>query len=96
VRSLTASVATVRAVDIPQLVSDLDGLDSGYRTAQPCITALLARVALINANVIALPSSAAVRSSMPDTGHPFTMFAHQRLQTLPSLLPSAHMVRWMS
>ena len=61
-RSLTTTVATVTTADIPQVVSDLDDLDSSYRAVQPCITALLARVALIDQTVIALPSSAAVRS----------------------------------
>ena len=60
-RSLTTAVATVTTADIPQVVSDLDDLDSGCRAVQPCITALLARVALIDQTVIALPSSATVR-----------------------------------
>jgi len=58
---VTATVATIRTAAIPQLVADLDGLDSGYRGVQPCITALLARIALIDQNIIAIPSSAAVR-----------------------------------
>ncbi len=63
---VTSTVATIRTAAIPQLVADLDGLDSGYRGVQPCITALLARVALIDQNVIAIPSSAAVRSCWRD------------------------------
>ena len=89
VRSLTASVATVRTVDIPQVVSDLDGLDSGYRAAQPCIMALLARVALITTNVIALPASAAVRSPMPDARnlvHHFAPMTPQLHWLRPALL----------
>ena len=58
---MTTTVATIRTAAIPRLVADLDGLDSGYRGVQPCIAALLARIALIDQNVIAIPSSAAVR-----------------------------------
>ena len=67
VRSVIALVNTIRTADIPQLVADLDGLDSGFRGVQPCIAALLARVALVNANVIAIPASTAVR--IPLTKH---------------------------
>ena len=66
--SVTSTVNTIRTANIPQLVEDLDGLDSGYRGVQPCITALLARVALIDQNVIAIPASAAVRSHWRDAG----------------------------
>ena len=69
-----ASVATVRTVAIPQLVADLDTLGSGYRGVQPCIAALLTRVALIDSSVVAIPESAAVRARsnrerMPRTSH---------------------------
>ena len=58
---VTLTVATIRTAAIPQLVADLSALDGGYRGVQPCIAALLARIALIDQNVIAIPSSAIVR-----------------------------------
>lgn len=52
----------LRTQQMPDLSAELRGIDTGYRAARPCMLALLARIAHINASVVALPDSIAVRT----------------------------------
>ena len=58
---LTVTTTDLRTQQLPALAGELASIDSGYRGAAPCITALLARVAHVDATVVALPTSVTVR-----------------------------------
>lgn len=56
----------LRTSQIPHLSGQLSGVDSGYRSARPCMTALLDRIIHINATVVELPGDIAVRLFSPE------------------------------
>ena len=64
-RRLTAVTADLRVRQLSQLAAELTSIDTGYRDVQPCIQALLDRVAHVNSTVLELPASVTVRDLAP-------------------------------